>query len=128
MNNIENLISWLNAEISKIGQDIILSYIFGSVASGVQAPNDCDLLIVTKLNPHNSEWNILRKNRDKLCEMFAKKFNFKLSVILVTKEEYLEINPLFSRILTKPIIFIHGKNINTPNNLINRTENTSVLN
>jgi len=127
LNNIEFLSSWLNAEISKIGQHIILSYVFGSVAKGILAPNDCDLLIVTKLNPHASEWNTLRKNRDKLCKIFAKKFNFQLSVILVTKEEYLEVNPLFSRILSRPIIFVYGENINTPNNQINRTEYTSAF-
>jgi len=116
LNNIENLTSWLTEEIFKISKNISLSYVFGSVASGALAPNDCDLLIVTELNPCKKEWNTLRKKRDNICEMFAQKFNLSLSVILVTKDEYLEVNPLFSRILSKPIIVIYGEVINTPNN------------
>lgn len=115
MKNIENITSWLSAEIEKIGQHIDLSYIFGSVAIGASSPSDCDLLIVTELNPYDKEWNALRKNRDRLCEMFARQFNFPLSVMLVTKEEYLEVNPLFSRILSRPLIIIYGEHMNTPN-------------
>jgi hypothetical protein len=73
-------------------------------------------MIVTCTKPGMIEWEEVRTRRNILCDQFNRYCHLNLSVILLTKDEYFEENPLLNRILNRPLVEIYGKSMETPNN------------
>lgn len=86
--------------------EIVRSFIFGSIAKGSKAPNDCDLFIVTKQTPLMDNWDSFINEVDQLRVDFEVAFLLKLNVIINTEKEFSEYSPFKERVLNRPIIEI----------------------
>ena len=88
---------WLNSNLSK--EVFEIAFIFGSSAIRYTDPKDCDLLLVTKFEPQDEEWQDVRFGIDELKNEFLKQFQVPLSVQLYSKTEYQEPSYFRSTIL-----------------------------
>ncbi|MBA5246718.1 hypothetical protein H1R16_09420 [Marnyiella aurantia] len=86
--------------------EVIISFIFGSIAKGSKTPNDCDLFIVTILTPMMNNWDNFIDEINQLKTDFENEFNLKLNATIYTKKEFLEYSAFKERVLNRPMIEI----------------------
>jgi hypothetical protein len=77
------------------------SFIFGSVASDKPSPSDCDVFIVTNLNPDTKNWKDFMNKLSVLKTEFKTLFNFPLNLTINTQHEFDEGSAFKQRILNK---------------------------
>lgn len=103
--NRSDIVEFLELQINK--EYVLNSFIFGSLAKGLKAPNDCDLFIVTNQTPNCSNWKNFIKETDLLKEKFEFQFGLKLNIIINTEKEFDEYSAFKERILNRPTIKIN---------------------
>lgn len=83
-----------------------VAFLFGSAVHGTHAPNDCDLFLVTGLDPSHSDWAYLRAHLAVLRDQFQQSFGLPLAIELLTEPEYSEWLTWKDAIFTSPKTFI----------------------
>lgn len=105
MENLSKIKLYLTSLI--INQDTCKGcFIFGSLAKGVEKPNDCDLLWVTTALPDSSSWVELQSLIIEIKVKFKNKFGLPLNILLYTIGEFNENTDLKKRIFDRPTIEI----------------------
>lgn len=75
---------------------LVGAYIFGSALTA-DAPNDIDLCIVTDAKVGSDKWRQIRTQRDSITQEFLRVFDIPLSVMLVTCDEWHEVDGVIVR-------------------------------
>lgn len=102
--NKGDIVEFLALKINK--EYILNSFIFGSLAKGLKAPNDCDFFIVTNQTPNGSNWKDFINETESLQEKFELRFGLKLNITINTEKEFDEDTAFKKRILSRPTIKI----------------------
>lgn len=87
--------AWLRRELSALSA-VSAAYIFGS-ALLVEQPNDVDLCIVTDVVIGTNAWKRIRFYRNSLSYTFKAVFGVRLSVMIITRREWKEIDGVIVR-------------------------------
>ena len=103
--NKSQIIDFLKQSINK--EYILKCFVFGSIAKGIENPNDCDLFIVTNQTPFKKEWKQFLNEIEQLQESFELKFGLKLNTTINTEKEFSEYSAFKERILNRPTININ---------------------
>jgi predicted nucleotidyltransferase len=93
------IIDWTVFNFRAYSRNISTIGIYGSVARGVDRPNDCDLLIIASVDVESEKWFSLREHINSIKIDFLKNFELPLNVTLLTEGEWLE-NKSFFKDLT----------------------------
>lgn len=104
MKNSEVYSKWLIENINS--NNFLLAFIFGSVVRDVEKPNDCDLFLVTKLETNSDLWKLMRLENETLKERFYTSFDLKLSIQLLSEDEFSEKLKFIELTLKSPKIIL----------------------
>jgi len=104
MKNSEVYSKWLIKNINS--DNFLLAFIFGSVARDVEKPNDCDLFLVTKLETNSDLWKLMRLENETLKKRFYTSFDLKLSIQLLSEDEFSEKLKFIELTLQSPKIIL----------------------
>ena len=104
MINVAEIASWLDEELNVYSSVIVKSYIFGSVARLSDNADDCDLLLVVRICPKENSWDNFRLYINKMQASFVNKFGIRLSLTILSEEEYNENGHFIICIEKLPII------------------------
>jgi predicted nucleotidyltransferase len=107
MKNFEIYTKWISDNINS--ENFLLAFLFGSVARNVENPNDCDLLLVTKLQTNSDLWKLMRMENEVLKQKFYTNFELELSIQLLSEEEFSEDLSFIKLTLKSPIIVLINK-------------------
>lgn len=97
---------WLSARIDP--EHVDLAFLFGSVLLDSKTANDCDLFLVTQAEPATSKWIIQRSLLKQLSRLFEEAFNLKLSIELLSQQEYVQWLTWKDTIFHSPKLLILG--------------------
>jgi len=98
---------WLRDKYQSDVKAIKLAFIFGSVARHDGVYGDCDLMICSYEGPGTRAWTSLRGCNDINKEKFESLFGIKLSVLLLTQQEYEEDIDILNRIKIAPRVNVY---------------------
>jgi len=100
--NKEEIILFLNEKLPR--QYIISSFLFGSITTEKVNPSDCDLFLVTKLTPDDSNWREFLKEVSYLKKDFFNCFQLPLNTTINTEVEFKEPTGFKERVLNGNIV------------------------
>ena len=83
---------WLRCRLAEIRSDIVYAYLYGSIVDPNTKPRDIDVVIVTCERSGSGSWNRTRAFSKELRREFVDTFRLPLSVMIVTKSEWNEVD------------------------------------
>jgi hypothetical protein len=105
---IQAFVNWFNDWLRRENFNPLFAGIIGSVASQINMPNDCDILIVVEDSFDNEYWQIIQRKKKKLINCGKKIFHIPLHLTILSRREIREQSSFVATILRKPIIVIIG--------------------
>ena len=88
--------TWLAHALKPAQFSLCAAHIFGSVALRSPEPNDCDIVVVARVQPTSKEWLALRILIEHMRNGFINEFGVPLSVTLLTTNEWCELSDFFT--------------------------------
>jgi hypothetical protein len=88
--------TWLAHALKPAAPSFCAAHIFGSVALRSPEPNDCDIVVVARVQPTSKEWLALRILIEHMRNGFINEFGLPLSVTLLTTNEWCELSDFFT--------------------------------
>lgn len=93
------IVDWIMFNFRAYSSNISKIAIYGSVARGVDRPNDCDLLIIALVDVESENWFALRQHINSIKMDFVKNFELPLNVTLLTEGEWFENKSFFKDLI-----------------------------
>lgn len=96
MSLAEQMAAWIGSALGPPSARHCLSFLFGSVARGVEKPNDCDMALVVRSD--FTEWRELAAVVSRLRAAFALRFGLPLNILILREDEWDDPLPIIQRI------------------------------
>lgn len=88
MNQTENILDLLRHLTREKDEIVSNVYLFGSVITDKETPNDIDIVVITRDRAGTSGWHEARRLAADMKDEFAQIYEMPLSVMLLTPDEW----------------------------------------